>query len=249
MIARIRQLLTWQQLSPTQFADIIGVGRPVISHILSERNKPSLEVVQRIIAAFPAISLPWLLSGTGDMLATNSEQARASSAPNPEPAVSIVATTSPAAPAVTLQHTIDAEGAEKPKLPSDTAAPSATKLSTPMVVPRAAPPAARFVAGRQPAIAAATSQAEISTGPSVSAIPISQSPELISPSIVPPLSPAPTVEVTPAPTSVPASASIAARVTGDEASLAALLAEPEKAIRRIVIFYRDGSFADYVPEG
>ena len=69
MITRIRELLEARQLSPTQFADLIGVGRPVISHILSERNKPSLEVVQKIIGAFPDISLPWLLAGTGPMLA------------------------------------------------------------------------------------------------------------------------------------------------------------------------------------
>jgi len=68
MITRIRQLLDSKELSPTQFADLIGVGRPVVSHILSERNKPSLDVVQRIIGAFPEISLPWLLSGTGNML-------------------------------------------------------------------------------------------------------------------------------------------------------------------------------------
>jgi transcriptional regulator with XRE-family HTH domain len=70
MVTRIRQLLEYKQLTPTQFADLIGVGRPVMSHILSERNKPSLEVVQRMISAFPDISLPWLLSGTGEMLDT-----------------------------------------------------------------------------------------------------------------------------------------------------------------------------------
>jgi DNA-binding XRE family transcriptional regulator len=68
MVTRIRQLLDTKQLTPTQFADFIGVGRPVMSHILSERNKPSLEVVQRIISAFPEVSLPWLLSGVGEML-------------------------------------------------------------------------------------------------------------------------------------------------------------------------------------
>ncbi|RZJ85809.1 MAG: XRE family transcriptional regulator, partial [Hymenobacter sp.] len=69
MVTRIRELLEARQLSPTQFADLIGVGRPVISHILSERNKPSLEVVQKVISAFPEVSLPWLLSGIGSMLA------------------------------------------------------------------------------------------------------------------------------------------------------------------------------------
>jgi hypothetical protein len=49
---------------------------------------------------------------------------------------------------------------------------------------------------------------------------------------------------------------VAAEVTAPEVaalpnSAAALsfLGESGKAIRRIVIFYRDGSFSDYVPEG
>lgn len=70
MVDRIRQLLTTRQLSSTQFADTIGIGRPVASHILSGRNKPSLEVVQKIISAFPELSLPWLLNGNGPMLAS-----------------------------------------------------------------------------------------------------------------------------------------------------------------------------------
>jgi hypothetical protein len=34
-----------------------------------------------------------------------------------------------------------------------------------------------------------------------------------------------------------------------DAAALSFLGEPGKAIRRIVIFYRDGSFSDYVPEG
>ena len=65
MVERIRILLESRQLTPTQFADVIGVARPIISHILSGRNKPSLEVVQRILAAMPDLAMPWLLNGTG----------------------------------------------------------------------------------------------------------------------------------------------------------------------------------------
>ncbi|WP_141765671.1 helix-turn-helix transcriptional regulator, partial [Hymenobacter coccineus] len=68
MVDRIRELLLARQLSPTQFADAIGVARPIMSHILSGRNKPSLEVVQKIRAAFPDLSIDWLLDGTGPML-------------------------------------------------------------------------------------------------------------------------------------------------------------------------------------
>ncbi|WP_345225343.1 helix-turn-helix transcriptional regulator [Hymenobacter koreensis] len=67
MLDRIRAILQARQLTPTQFADTIGVARPIVSHILGGRNKPSLEVVQKIIAAFPDLSMPWLLTGQGSM--------------------------------------------------------------------------------------------------------------------------------------------------------------------------------------
>ena len=69
MVERIRTLLESRQLTPTQFADLIGVARPIISHILSGRNKPSLDVVQRILAAMPDLSMAWLLNGAEPMLA------------------------------------------------------------------------------------------------------------------------------------------------------------------------------------
>ena len=71
MVERIKTLLESRQLTPTQFADAIGVARPIVSHVLSGRNKPSLEVVQRILAAMPDLAMPWLLNGTGPMLATS----------------------------------------------------------------------------------------------------------------------------------------------------------------------------------
>ncbi|OGX89753.1 hypothetical protein [Hymenobacter coccineus] len=55
-------------------------------------------------------------------------------------------------------------------------------------------------------------------------------------------------EVTPAPVSAPALPPAAAAPAGNLPPELALFAEPGKAIRRIVIFYRDGTFADYQPE-
>ncbi|MBK0403105.1 helix-turn-helix domain-containing protein [Adhaeribacter sp. BT258] len=68
MTDRLRKIATFFNLSPADFADLVGVSRPVISHIFSERNKPSLEVVQKIGAAFPDLNLEWLLFGNGEML-------------------------------------------------------------------------------------------------------------------------------------------------------------------------------------
>ncbi len=57
--------MEYHQLSAAAFADAIQVGRSSISHILSGRNKPSLEFVMKIIDAFPEVELYWLLNGTG----------------------------------------------------------------------------------------------------------------------------------------------------------------------------------------
>ena len=89
MVERIRTLLESRQLTPTQFADLIGVARPIISHVLSGRNKPSLEVVQRILAAMPDLSMAWLLNGTEPMLTTTRETIPTTPAPYPAEAVAV----------------------------------------------------------------------------------------------------------------------------------------------------------------
>ncbi|MDO9512353.1 MAG: helix-turn-helix transcriptional regulator [Bacteroidales bacterium] len=64
---RILRLIQELGLSPAQFADEIGVQRSSISHILSGRNKPSLDFVMKIMTAYPEISRDWILFGKGNM--------------------------------------------------------------------------------------------------------------------------------------------------------------------------------------
>ncbi|HNQ83808.1 MAG TPA: helix-turn-helix transcriptional regulator [Bacteroidales bacterium] len=63
MIDRFRQLMADQGLSASEFADRIGVQRSSISHILSGRNKPSIDFLEKIKTAFPEADLNWLVSG------------------------------------------------------------------------------------------------------------------------------------------------------------------------------------------
>ena len=65
---RIKELIQAKGLTSARFADIIGVQRSGISHILSGRNKPSLDVLEKILISFPDISGDWLITGNGDML-------------------------------------------------------------------------------------------------------------------------------------------------------------------------------------
>ena len=68
MIERILEILKFKNLSPAQFADLIGVQRSGISHLISGRNKPSLDFLQKILKTFPEINSDWMLFGKGEML-------------------------------------------------------------------------------------------------------------------------------------------------------------------------------------
>ena len=63
IVNRIKQLMHDSELSAAAFSDIIGVQRSSISHILSERNKPSLDFILKILHAYPSVSSEWLLKG------------------------------------------------------------------------------------------------------------------------------------------------------------------------------------------
>lgn len=67
MIDKILLILKAKNLSSSQFADKLGVQRSNISHILSGRNKPSLDFIMKIKSSFPEISTDWLLLGKGEM--------------------------------------------------------------------------------------------------------------------------------------------------------------------------------------
>lgn len=68
MTTRIKELLEAKGLSSSGFADAIGVPRSTISHILSGRNKPSLDLVQKILDAFPDVRTEWIVRGRGGMV-------------------------------------------------------------------------------------------------------------------------------------------------------------------------------------
>ncbi len=52
--------------SASSFAEKIGVQRSSISHILSGRNKPSLDFILKVLSSFPEIDLYWLFNGKGN---------------------------------------------------------------------------------------------------------------------------------------------------------------------------------------
>ena len=65
IISRIKVVLEHYSLTSSTFADTIDVQRSSISHLMSGRNKPSLEFVLKIIDKYPEVDLYWLLNGEG----------------------------------------------------------------------------------------------------------------------------------------------------------------------------------------
>lgn len=78
MLQRIRKIIEERKLTATSFADAIGVQRPAVSHVLSGRNRPSLDFVTKILSRYPDIDPDWLLFGKGSMY-------RAKEKPSPSP--------------------------------------------------------------------------------------------------------------------------------------------------------------------
>lgn len=64
---RLLQLMQLEQLSPAKFADILGIQRSGLSHILSGRNKPGYEFISKLLLKFPTVSAEWLITGKGKM--------------------------------------------------------------------------------------------------------------------------------------------------------------------------------------
>ncbi|GGD10197.1 helix-turn-helix domain-containing protein [Hyunsoonleella pacifica] len=62
---RLQKIIGYYGESASSFAEKIGVQRSSISHILSGRNKPSLEFVLKVLSTFPEVELYWLLNGKG----------------------------------------------------------------------------------------------------------------------------------------------------------------------------------------
>lgn len=62
---RLQKVIDFHDESASSFAEKIGVQRSSISHVLSGRNKPSLDFVMKVLNAYPNVELYWLLNGKG----------------------------------------------------------------------------------------------------------------------------------------------------------------------------------------
>ncbi len=70
-VKRLEKILDYYNLSATAFAEEIAFNRSTISHLLSGRNKPSLEFVMKLLQKFPEVEMNWLLLGKGTFPSTS----------------------------------------------------------------------------------------------------------------------------------------------------------------------------------
>lgn len=63
---RLKKIIDFYDETASSFAEKIGVQRSSISHILSGRNKPSLDFVMKILSLYPEVDLYWLMNGKGN---------------------------------------------------------------------------------------------------------------------------------------------------------------------------------------
>ncbi|WP_339920241.1 helix-turn-helix transcriptional regulator [uncultured Flavobacterium sp.] len=70
-IKRLEIILDYYSLNASGFADKIGVQRSSLSHLLSGRNKPSLDFILKILDVFPDVDLYWILNGKGSFPKNN----------------------------------------------------------------------------------------------------------------------------------------------------------------------------------
>ena len=69
---RLQKIIDFYGLSATAFSDKIEFNRSTISHLLSGRNKPSLDFIIKVVQEFPEVELYWLINGKGSFPTTTS---------------------------------------------------------------------------------------------------------------------------------------------------------------------------------
>lgn len=76
MNTRLLKFLESENISQSQFADNIGVARASISHIISGRNKPGYDFIERTASRYPSLNIEWLITGRGKMYLSDAEADR-----------------------------------------------------------------------------------------------------------------------------------------------------------------------------
>ena len=66
--SRLAKFIKVKKLSANELSKIIEIQRSTLSHILNGRNKPSLDLIERLSKGFNDLNIEWLILGVGEML-------------------------------------------------------------------------------------------------------------------------------------------------------------------------------------
>ena len=64
---KIREFIIYKDLQPSKLADDLGISRPMMSHVLSGRNKPNIEIIMKILSKYPDLNPEWLNGNAPNM--------------------------------------------------------------------------------------------------------------------------------------------------------------------------------------
>lgn len=120
MADRLSQFLNEKNISKSEFADSLGIGRSNITHIFTGRNGVSDKVLIKILSVYPEINPLWLVSGNGNMLQEKPVQTN-EYAVNVEPEDAPLLSTGGAETASSINFPVD-EPADEPIVINDKAA-------------------------------------------------------------------------------------------------------------------------------
>ena len=74
MYNRIAEIIKKENLSNSQFAQLVGIQPSAVTHLLNGRNEPSIQVTKKILDTFRGINPEWFLFGVGEMYRKAPEQ-------------------------------------------------------------------------------------------------------------------------------------------------------------------------------
>ena len=72
MNKRFKLWLDSENLNANSLSKLVDLNRSSISHIVNGRNKPSIDMLEKILSIYPKLNLNWLISGFGNMNITES---------------------------------------------------------------------------------------------------------------------------------------------------------------------------------
>lgn len=80
---RIKLIIETEGVTQVAFAEMTGINTSTLNHVLTGRNNPSVDVISKILAAYPQYESDWLLHGSGPMWteAYSEQQVKSTSIP------------------------------------------------------------------------------------------------------------------------------------------------------------------------